>query len=68
MATRKPPHTMRASEIERFERNFSNWLNLDPAEAMYHRFPRDVGEPNCHSPDLRGDYPTRSRKAAYSHV
>jgi len=38
MATKKPPHPMRASEIERFERNLANWLHLDPAEAMYHRF------------------------------
>ncbi|MFY0750970.1 hypothetical protein [Pseudomonas sp. NFX5] len=38
MAAKKPPHPLRASEIERFERNLANWLKLDPAEAMYHRF------------------------------
>jgi hypothetical protein len=35
---KNPPHPMRASEVERFERNLANWLKLDPAEAMYHRF------------------------------
>jgi hypothetical protein len=38
MAAKKPPHPLRVSEIERFERNLSNWLKLDPAEALYHRF------------------------------
>ncbi|NVL49880.1 hypothetical protein F2S72_09020 [Pseudomonas syringae pv. actinidiae] len=38
MASRKPPHPLRASEIERFERNLANWLKLDPEDAMYHRF------------------------------
>ncbi|WP_455921532.1 hypothetical protein [Pseudomonas putida] len=38
MAAKKPPHPLRASEIERFERNLANWLKLDPADAMYHRF------------------------------
>lgn len=38
MATKKPPHPLRESEIERFERNLANWLKLDPVEAMYHRF------------------------------
>lgn len=27
-----------ASELERFERNVANWVKLDPADAMYHRF------------------------------
>jgi len=26
------------AKLKGFERNLSNWLNLDPAEAMYHRF------------------------------
>ena len=38
MPPKKPPHPLRASELERFERNIANWLKLDPAEAMYHRF------------------------------
>lgn len=38
MAAKKPPHPLRTSEIERFERNLANWLKLDPAETMYHRF------------------------------
>jgi hypothetical protein len=38
MTSKTPPHPLRASEIERFERNLSNWLKLDPSEAMYHRF------------------------------
>ena len=38
MAAKKPPHPLQASEIERFERNLANWLKLDPADAMYHRF------------------------------
>ncbi|MFJ5300870.1 hypothetical protein ACIQAL_30645 [Pseudomonas sp. NPDC088368] len=38
MATKKPPHPLQASEIERFERNLANWLKLDSADAMYHRF------------------------------
>lgn len=38
MAAKKPPHPLRASEIERFERNLANWLQLDAADAMYHRF------------------------------
>ena len=38
MAAKKPPHPLRASEIERFERNLANWLKLDAADAMYHRF------------------------------
>lgn len=38
MAAKKPPHPLRASEIERFERGLANWLKLNPAEAMYHRF------------------------------
>lgn len=38
MATKKPPHPLRASEIERFERNLENWLKVGPTEAIYHRF------------------------------
>lgn len=38
MPTKKPQHPLRASELDRFERNLANWLKLDPAEAMYHRF------------------------------
>ncbi|MDF9778948.1 hypothetical protein [Pseudomonas baetica] len=38
MPTKKPPHPLRASELDRFERNLANWSKLDPAEAMYHRF------------------------------
>jgi hypothetical protein len=38
MATKKPPHPLRASEMERFERNLANWLKLDPSDATYHRF------------------------------
>ncbi len=38
MPPKNPPHPMRASEVERFERILANWLKLDPAEAMYHRF------------------------------
>ena len=38
MASKKPPHPLRASEIERFERNLANWLQLDPEQAIYHRF------------------------------
>lgn len=38
MPPKKPPHPMRASEVERFERNLANWLKLDPAAAIYHRF------------------------------
>lgn len=38
MAAKKPPHPLRASEIERFERNLANWLKLDAVDAMYHRF------------------------------
>lgn len=38
MAAKKPPHPLQVSEIERFERNLANWLKLDPADAMYHRF------------------------------
>lgn len=38
MATKKPPHPLRASEVERFERNLENWLKLEPSDAMYHRF------------------------------
>lgn len=29
---------LKASELTRFERNLANFLKLDPAEAMYHRF------------------------------
>lgn len=29
---------LRTSEIARFERNLANWLKLDPADALYHRF------------------------------
>jgi hypothetical protein len=29
MASKKPPHPLRASEMERFERNLANWLTLD---------------------------------------
>lgn len=35
---KKPPHPLQASELERFERNFENWLKTDPSDAMYHRF------------------------------
>lgn len=38
MAIKTPPHPLRASEVERFERNLANWLKLDPSDAMYHRF------------------------------
>ena len=38
MATKTPPHPLRASEVERFERNLANWLKLEPSDAMYHRF------------------------------
>jgi hypothetical protein len=38
MATKKPPHPLQASEIQRFERNLANWLKLDSSDAMYHRF------------------------------
>lgn len=38
MAAKKPPHSLRTSEIERFERNLANWLKVGPDEAMYHRF------------------------------
>lgn len=38
MASKKPSHPLRASEIERFERVLATWVKLDPAEAMYHRF------------------------------
>lgn len=38
MATKRSPHPLRASEIERFERNLANWLELAPSDAMYHRF------------------------------
>lgn len=38
MSKSNPPHPLRASEIERFERNLENWLKLTPADAMYHRF------------------------------
>lgn len=30
-------HPLRASELDRFERNLAQWLKLDPAEAAYHR-------------------------------
>lgn len=29
---------LKASELARFERNLENFVKLDPAEAMYHRF------------------------------
>lgn len=38
MASKKPPHPLRAIELERFERNLANWLKLDPDHAVYHRF------------------------------
>ncbi|VXC43367.1 hypothetical protein [Pseudomonas sp. 9Ag] len=38
MATKKPAHPLRASEVERFEQNLANWLKLAPSDAMYHRF------------------------------
>lgn len=38
MTTKKPPHPLRASEVERFERNLANWLKTDPSDASYHRF------------------------------
>lgn len=38
MRANKPEHPLKVSELERFERNLANWLKLDPAEAMYHRF------------------------------
>lgn len=38
MASKKPQHPLRASEIERFERNLENWLKTHPNEAAYHQF------------------------------
>ncbi len=38
MTTKKPEHPLKASELERFDRNLDNLLKLDPMEAMYHRF------------------------------
>ncbi|WP_080635393.1 hypothetical protein [Pseudomonas asplenii] len=38
MSTKKPPHPMKASELERFECNLANWLKLDSVDATYHRF------------------------------
>lgn len=38
MPTKEPQHPLRASELNRFERNLAQWLKLDPAEAAYHRF------------------------------
>lgn len=38
MARKKPDHPLKASELERFERNLANWLKLDAADATYHRF------------------------------
>lgn len=38
MAAKKPLHPLQVSEIERFERNLANWLKLEPADEMYHRF------------------------------
>ncbi len=38
MAKQKAEHPLKASEIERFERNLANWVKLNPDEAMYHRF------------------------------
>lgn len=29
---------LKTSELARFERNLTNFLKLDPAETMYHRF------------------------------
>jgi hypothetical protein len=37
MSTKAHQHPLRASELDRFERNLAQWLKLDPAEAAYHR-------------------------------
>ncbi len=38
MPTKKPQHPMMASELDRFERNLTQWMKLDPKDAAYHRF------------------------------
>ncbi|WP_341524399.1 hypothetical protein AABC73_29165 (plasmid) [Pseudomonas sp. G.S.17] len=38
MATKKPIDPLRASELERFERNLANFVKCDPEDGMYHRF------------------------------
>ncbi|WP_113725288.1 hypothetical protein [Aeromonas caviae] len=37
MSTKAHQHPLRASELDRFERNLAQWLKLDPTEAAYHR-------------------------------
>lgn len=37
MSTKAHQHPLRASELDRFERNLAQWLKLDPADAAYHR-------------------------------
>lgn len=29
---------MRGAEVERFEKNLANWLQLDPSDSQYHRY------------------------------
>ncbi|MGL4750825.1 MAG: hypothetical protein ACRCXB_00160 [Aeromonadaceae bacterium] len=38
MPTKKPQHPMMESELDRFERNLTQWMKLDPTDATYHRF------------------------------
>ncbi|MGU5672988.1 hypothetical protein ACV1CZ_20090 [Aeromonas caviae] len=38
MPTKKPQHPMMASELDRFERNLTQWMKQDPKDAAYHRF------------------------------
>ncbi|WHF37150.1 hypothetical protein [Aeromonas salmonicida] len=37
MSTKAQQNPLRASELDRFERNLEQWLKLDPTEAAYHR-------------------------------
>ncbi|WP_429086424.1 hypothetical protein [Aeromonas veronii] len=37
MSTKSHQHPLRASELDRFERNLEQWLKLAPTEAAYHR-------------------------------
>lgn len=37
MPTKAHQHPMRASELDRFERNLEQLLKMDPKEAAYHR-------------------------------
>lgn len=34
----EPELCVKTSELMRFEKNLSNWLKLDPVDAMHHRF------------------------------